>query len=492
MSELVKLTISEALRQLENKELTATDLVEAHIKQCEQHKNLNVFVTETFEHAREQAKLADQLRASNQADKLAGIPVAIKDLFCTKNVKTTAGSKMLENFVPNYESTVSRKLREAGGIMLGKVNMDEFAMGSANITSHFGNVISPWRAADGAELTPGGSSGGSAAAIAANMAMAALGSDTGGSVRQPAAFTGTVGIKPTYGRCSRWGMVAFASSLDQAGTFTKTVEDGALILESIMGYDQMDSTSANKEVPELRSAVEQSFKGTKIGVPIDVMENKGIKPEIRQMWEESIDKLKAEGAEIINIKLPNAKHAVACYYIIAPAEASSNLSRYDGVRFGYRTKIHDGMSLADMYKQTRAEGFGTEVKRRIMIGAYVLSSGFYDAYYMKARKIRRLIANDFAAAFNDVDAILMPAAPSEAFKLNNIEDDPIMMYLNDVFTIPASLAGLPCASVPAAATKDGLPLGMQVITKAFDEYGLVKVSRALERAVNTKFTPGGF
>ena len=493
MKELIKLSITDALDGLKNKRFTPTELVDAHIKQAEKVKNLNSYITETFDLARSLAQQADQSYLKGAARKLEGIPVAVKDLFCTKGVRTTAGSKMLSNFIPTYESTVSKNIADYGGIMIGKTNMDEFAMGSSNMTSYFGNVISPWKASNSdKDLVPGGSSGGSVAAVSSFAAMAALGSDTGGSIRQPASFTGTFGIKPTYGRCSRWGMVAFASSLDQAGAFTRSVADAALILEAIMGFDENDSTSIKKEVPELLSACKKSVKGMKIGVPTDLMELDGVNGDIIRMWQDSIEIMKDEGAEIVNITLPHAKYALPVYYIIAPAEASSNLSRYDGVRFGHRTD-KTGLNLDEMYTHTRTEGFGEEVKRRIMIGTYVLSSSHMDAYYLKAQRMRRLIANDFKEAYMKVDIILLPSTPSAAFGVDVNQDNPITMYLNDIFTIPASLAGLPCASVPAAFSSDGLPLGMQLVAPALDEYNLLRASAAIERAMaNTDFVPRGF
>jgi aspartyl-tRNA(Asn)/glutamyl-tRNA(Gln) amidotransferase subunit A len=492
MTDLIKLTISDALEKLKAKEITSLELVNAHIKQIEANKNLNAFVTETFDSAIAQAKQADQNIARGEMRKLEGIPVGVKDLFCTEGVRTTAGSKMLSNFVPVYESTVSQNIKNHGSISLGKLNMDEFAMGSSNMTSHFGNVINPWRAKNSAEdLVPGGSSGGSSAAVAGFMSMAALGSDTGGSVRQPAAFTGTVGIKPTYGRCSRYGMVSFASSLDQAGVFTRSVKDAALMLEAMMGFDEKDSTSVNIPVPELVSAAEKPVKGMRVGIPRDFMETEGISQEIIKMWNESIENLQQEGVIIVDVSLAHAKYALPTYYIIAPAEASSNLSRYDGVRYGLRVE-KENMSLDEMYELTRSEGFGAEVKRRIMIGSYLLSAGFFDAYYLKAQKMRRLISNDFNSAFAQVDAILLPTAPTAAFPIAGVSDDPVAMYLNDLFTIPASLAGLPCMSVPAALNSKGLPLGMQIIGKPFDEYTTLQVASAIERSVKAKFIPGGF
>ena len=493
MSELVKLSIASALEGLKAKKYTVTEIVDAHIKQAEAQKHLNSYITETFDIAREQAKQSDANYAIGSARKLEGVPVAVKDLFCTKGVKTTAGSKMLGNFVPSYESTVSQNIANHGTVMIGKANMDEFAMGSSNTTSYFGNVISPWKARNSSkDLVPGGSSGGSAAAVSSFTAMAALGSDTGGSIRQPAAFTGTFGIKPSYGRCSRWGMVAFASSLDQAGVFTRNVKDAALMLEAMMGFDEKDSTSINQPVPELVSASTKSVKGMKIGIPTDLMEMEGVNPEIISMWQNTIEMMKAEGASIVDITLPHAKYALPVYYVIAPAEASSNLARYDGVRYTYRTD-KPCSNLEDLYRFTRTEGFGEEVKRRIMIGTYVLSSSHMDAYYLKAQKVRRLIANDFKNAYEKVDVIMLPSTPTAAFGINDNQDDPLTMYLNDIFTIPASLAGLPCSSVPAALNSEGLPLGMQIVAPALDEYSVLQASAVIERAVKgLNFTPGGF
>ncbi|WP_367364620.1 Asp-tRNA(Asn)/Glu-tRNA(Gln) amidotransferase subunit GatA [Candidatus Tisiphia endosymbiont of Nedyus quadrimaculatus] len=482
MSEIIKLTITQAVKALKNKEFSCVELTKAHIKEMDKHKELNAYITETTDIALEQAKIADQNYHNGIARPLEGIPIAVKDLFCTKGVRTTAASKILSNFVPTYESTVSKNVRDHGTIMLGKANMDEFAMGSANITSYFGNVISPWKAVDAptTPVVPGGSSGGSSAAVSSFLAMAALGSDTGGSVRQPASYTGIVGFKPTYGRCSRYGMIAFASSLDQAGVLTRTVEDTALMLQAIIGFDEKDSTSIHSEILELRSACNSSAKNMKIGVPFDIMKQDGIQPDIIKMWQHTIDILKNDGAEIIDISLPYSKYALAAYYVIAPAETSSNLSRYDGIRYGIRVG-NEGISIEEMYEKTRTAGFGAEVKRRIMIGTYLLSSVFMDAYYLKAQKIRRLISDDFKKAFAQVEAIILPSAPSEAFNLGEKQDNPVTMYLNDLFTIPASLAGLPCCSVPAALSSRGLPLGMQVIGKALDEYNTLKVAAAIER-----------
>ncbi|RYE06069.1 MAG: Asp-tRNA(Asn)/Glu-tRNA(Gln) amidotransferase subunit GatA [Rickettsiaceae bacterium] len=494
MSRLIELTIAKALNGLRNKDFTAVELVRAHIDQADKYKNLNVFITENFEQALNQAAIADQNYASNKAGLLEGIPIAVKDLFCTKNIRTTAASKMLHNFIPTYESKVSENVANQGAIMLGKTNMDEFAMGSSNMTSYFGKVISPWRLKENPnqDIVPGGSSGGSSAAVSALIAMSALGSDTGGSVRQPAAYTGTVGIKPTYGRCSRWGMIAFASSLDQAGVLTRTTEDAAIMLEAMMGFDERDATSVNLPVPEIRSAITKDIKHMKIGIPVDLMEQEGLDDQIINMWRESIEIAKDQGAEIVNINLPHTKYALATYYVIAPAEASTNLARYDGVRYGFRQEIND-MKIEDMYLLTRSHGFGAEVKRRIMIGGYVLSSSSMNAYYLKAQKIRRLIANDFETVFKEVDVIMLPSAPSTAFAVDYKQDNPVSMYLNDMFTIPASLAGLPCVSVPAALSKNGLPLGMQIIGKALDEYNTLRAAAAIERAsTHINFTPRGF
>ncbi|BDU60196.1 glutamyl-tRNA(Gln) amidotransferase subunit A [Candidatus Rickettsia kotlanii] len=493
MTELNKLTVADSIKGLKNKDFTSTELICAHIKQIEKHRNLNAYVTETFDLALKQAEAADQNYARNNARTLEGIPFAAKDLFCTKGIRTTACSNILKNFIPNYESSVTQNIFDKGGVMLGKTNMDEFAMGSANITSCFGNVISPWKANDdNADLVPGGSSGGSATAVSGFMASAALGSDTGGSVRQPASFTGLVGFKPTYGRCSRYGMISFASSLDQAGIFTRSVLDSSIMLEAMMGFDEKDSTSIKEEVPELQSAIGSSMKNMKIGVPLSLSEGSIIEPDIMKMWQDTIELLKNAGAEIVDITLPHAKYSVAVYYVIAPAEASSNLSRYDGVRYGLRVE-RENMTLDEMYEMTRSAGFGEEVKRRIMIGTYVLSSSGMDTYYLKAQKVRRLVANDFNNAFAKVDAILLPAAPTAAFKIGEKQNDPTIMYLNDLFTIPASLAGLPCASVPAGLSARGLPLGIQIIGKQLDEYNVLKVASTIESGVkHIKFEPKGF
>lgn len=478
MKELTTLTIKGALTGLEAGDFTAEELTKSHIERMEATRDLNAFITETPEVALRAAQAADKRIQAGEARALDGIPVGVKDLFATKGVLTTAASHILDGFIPPYESTVSGLLLEAGGVMLGKTNMDEFAMGSANVTSHYGPVKNPWkRNGSDAVLVPGGSSGGSAAAVASYAVMGALGSDTGGSIRQPASFCGIVGMKPTYGRCSRYGMVAFASSLDQAGVFARTVEDTALMLNAIMGYDAKDSTSANISVPSF-AGLTGDIRGMRIGIPKEYYAE-GMPEEITKLWKQGADWLVAAGAEIIDISLPHTKYALPAYYIIAPAEASSNLARYDGVRYGLRV-TEPGDSLDAMYEKTRAAGFGAEVKRRIMIGTYVLSAGYYDAYYKKAQRVRTLIARDFEQAFTKVDAILTPTAPSAAFGLGEKMDDPVTMYLNDVFTIPASLAGLPALSVPAGFSSEGLPLGLHIIGKAFDESTVLKVAKVIE------------
>jgi aspartyl-tRNA(Asn)/glutamyl-tRNA(Gln) amidotransferase subunit A len=484
---LTDMTIAEAGAALAAKKISAVELTAAHNEAIAAlNPRLNAFITTTPELALEQAKAADARIAAGSAGPLTGIPLAIKDLFCTAGIRTTAASNILRPFVPPYESTVTQQLLDAGTVFLGKVNLDEFAMGSANITSAYGTVENPWkRNGSDAKLVPGGSSGGSAAAVAARLAMGATGTDTGGSIRQPAAFTGLAGIKPTYGRCSRYGIVAFSSSLDQAGPMARTVEDCAILLQAMAGFDPKDSTSAERALPDFRAAAKGSVKGKKIGIPAEYRMD-GMSPEILALWEQGIAWLKAEGAEVRDISLPHTKYGLPVYYIVAPAEASSNLARYDGVRFGARI---DGEDLIDMYERTRAAGFGAEVKRRIMIGTYVLSAGYYDAYYLRAQKIRALILRDFEIAFADVDAILTPTAPSAAFGLGEKMDDPVTMYLNDVFTVPASLAGVPAMSVPAGLNAEGLPLGLQVIGKHFDEETVLAVSAALERAAGFSALP---
>jgi len=487
MTQLTHLTLAEALKGLENKDFTAKEITQAHISAIESNRHLNAFVTETPELALKQAAESDARRAQGKAGKLDGAPLAIKDLFCTTGVRTTACSKMLENFVPTYESTVSGKLLGDGAIMLGKTSLDEFAMGSSNTTSYFGNVISPWKRNDGknVDLVPGGSSGGSASAVSARLCLGATGTDTGGSIRQPASFCGIAGIKPTYGRCSRWGTIAFASSLDQAGVFARNVEDCALLLESASGYDPKDSTSANIAVPNWTAQLTGNIKGLRVGIPKEYRVD-GMPEEIVKLWEQGIAWMKDAGATIVDVSLPHTKYALPTYYIIAPAEASSNLARYDGVRYGSRV---EGKDLRDLYELTRAGGFGPEVTRRIMIGTYVLSAGFYDAYYVKAQRVRRLILNDFENAYKECDVLLTPTAPSAAFAIGENEDDPIKMYLNDVFTVPASLAGLPGMSVPAGLDAAGTPLGLQIIGKAWDEQTVLNVSRAVEEAAQFNAIP---
>ncbi|MGX7925342.1 Asp-tRNA(Asn)/Glu-tRNA(Gln) amidotransferase subunit GatA [Tsuneonella sp. HG094] len=442
---------------------------------------LNAFIVATPEKALEAADAVDAARAKGDTlGKMAGVPIGMKDLFATRGVQTTAASHILEGFVPEYESTVSQKLWDAGAGMLGKLNLDQFAMGSSNETSYFGNVISPWRKqGSNAALAPGGSSGGSSAAIAARLCPAATGTDTGGSIRQPAAFVGISGIKPTYGRCSRWGVVAFASSLDQAGPMARDVTDCAIMLEAMAGFDPKDSTSLDMPVPGWEAALNADLRGKKVGIPREYRMD-GTDPEILASWDRGIEWLRDAGAEIVEVSLPHTKYALPAYYIVAPAEASSNLARYDGVRYGLRD-LPTGANLQEMYAATRAAGFGDEVKRRIMIGTYVLSAGFYDAYYNQAQRVRTLIANDFAAAFEQCDVILAPTTPTASFPLGDKVDDPLAMYLNDVFAVPASLAGLPAMSVPAGLNSDGLPLGLQIIGRAFDEQGVLNAGLAIEQ-----------
>jgi len=480
MTELTNLTVAQIRDGHRAGEFSAVEVAEAFSANVAGAKALNAFIVETPEHALAAAKTADADRAAGTLKPLSGVPIGMKDLFCTNGVQTTAASHMLEGFVPRYESTVSQKLWDAGAGMLGKLNLDQFAMGSSNETSYFGNVISPWRRKDGgnAALAPGGSSGGSSSAIAARLCPAATGTDTGGSIRQPAAFTGISGIKPTYGRCSRWGIVAFASSLDQAGPMARDVRDCAIMLENMAGFDPKDATSLDMAVPNWEAALSSDLKGKTVGIPKEYR-LEGIDPDIDAMWDAGIAMLKDAGANVVEISLPHTKYALPAYYIIAPAEASSNLARYDGVRYGLRD-LPEGAGLQDMYAATRADGFGPEVKRRIMIGTYVLSAGFYDAYYTQAQKVRTLISRDFTAAFETCDVILAPTAPSAAFGLGEKMADPLAMYLNDVFAVPASLAGLPAMSVPAALNREGLPLGLQIIGKAFDEQGVLNAGLAIE------------
>jgi len=487
MSELTSLTLKSALDGLSAKTFSAEELAQAHIETIRRaNPHLNAYVLETPEKALEMARASDQRRARGEAGRLEGVSLGVKDLFCTEGVRSTAGSRILGEFVPPYESTVTANLWRDGAVMLGKLNMDEFAMGSSNETSAWGPVANPWRVKDSNQkLTPGGSSGGSASAVAADLCLGATASDTGGSIRQPAAFTGTVGIKPTYGRCSRYGIVAFASSLDQAGPIAKTVEDAAILLTSMSGHDPKDSTSLDVETPDFASFPGKSVKGLRIGVP-DEYRLDGMPAEIERLWEQGISWLKDAGCEIKRVSLPHTKYALPAYYIIAPAEASSNLARYDGMRYGLRV---DGDSLAGTYEASRAEGFGDEVKRRVLIGAYVLSAGYYDAYYLKAQKVRRRIADDFDKVFEEVDALLTPTAPSAAFALGERVSDPISMYLNDIFTVTVNLAGLPGISVPAGLDANGLPLGLQLIGRALDEGTLFSLGGVLEQAAAFKAKP---
>ncbi|GGF58697.1 MULTISPECIES: Asp-tRNA(Asn)/Glu-tRNA(Gln) amidotransferase subunit GatA [Mameliella] len=484
MTELTKLKIAEARDALRKGDVTSAELTEACLTAIEGAGALNAFVHKTPEIAREQAAAADARIKAGEAPALCGIPLGIKDLFCTKGVASQAASNILGGFKPEYESTVTSQLFDAGAVMLGKLNMDEFAMGSSNETSCYGNAVNPWRRGnDDAQLTPGGSSGGSASAVAADLCLGATGTDTGGSIRQPAAFTGITGIKPTYGRCSRWGIVAFASSLDQAGPMAKDVRDCAIMLQAMCGHDPKDSTSADLAVPDFESLLTGDIKGKTIGIPREYRMD-GMPEEIDALWAEGRKMLEDAGAKIVDISLPHTKYALPAYYVIAPAEASSNLARYDGVRYGHRAKLSQGDGIVEMYEKTRAEGFGDEVKRRVMVGTYVLSAGFYDAYYNRARKVRTLIKKDFEDVFaQGVDAILTPATPSAAFGLGEMtEADPVAMYLNDVFTVTVNLAGLPGIAVPAGLSKQGLPLGLQLIGRPWEEGDLLNTAYALEQA----------
>ncbi|MCP4922502.1 MAG: Asp-tRNA(Asn)/Glu-tRNA(Gln) amidotransferase subunit GatA [bacterium] len=481
MSNLTKITIAQAQTGLKNKDFTAVELLEAHLKRMEETRDLNAFVTETPDLALSAARTADARIQQDQMRPLEGIPIAIKDLFCTRGVKTTAGSRILGNFTPPYESTVTKNLWDGGAVMLGKTSLDEFAMGSSNLTSAFGPVKNPWKATNSDEdLVPGGSSGGSVAAVSSFSAMGATGTDTGGSIRQPAAFCGVTGLKPTYGRCSRFGIVSFASSLDQAGPVARTIEDAALLFKAMASHDPKDSTSSSKPLPDLDAALTGDVSGLKVGIPKEYRVE-GMNGEVTALWEKAAGQLRQEGAEIIDVSLPHTRYALPTYYIIAPAEASSNLSRYDGVRYGHRI---EGETLDEMYEATRSAGFGEEVKRRIMIGTYVLSAGYYDAYYLRALKVRRLIQQDFIKAFEKVDVLLTPTTPAPAFSLENPPTDPITMYMNDVLTVPASLAGIPALSLPAALTKEGLPLGLQLIGPAFREDVILKAGKFLETAAD--------
>ena len=476
MSDITSLTLTELVKNIKDKKISSEETTKAFIDRGEKSRDLNAYITEDFSNALLKAKSFDQ--KPNFDLKLPGVPMAVKDLFCTKDVKTTAGSKILNNFIPPYDSTVTQNIWNEGAILLGKLNCDEFAMGSSNETSFFGNVQSPVDKG----LVPGGSSGGSASALAANLTPITIGTDTGGSIRQPASFTGTVGLKPTYGSCSRYGIVAFASSLDQAGPMSKDVKDCALLQEIISTYDEKDSTSIDFKRNEYSKELTNNIKGKKIGIPKEYRVD-GMPKEIEDLWAKGIEYAKDCGAEIVEISLPHTNYALPTYYIVAPAEASSNLARYDGVKYGFRSK---GENLIDMYEKTRSEGFGTEVQRRIMIGTYVLSSGYYDAYYLKAQKVRKLIKNDFDEAYKKVDAILTPSTPSAAFKIGEKTNDPVSMYLNDIFTVPVNLAGLPAISIPAGVDAKGYPLGLQIIGKAFDEQNILNIAYAMEEKIQFK------
>ena len=489
MGELNKLTISEARDRLRSREISSVELTNSCLAEIDAADPLGAFVHKTPEIALAQAENADERLSQGNAPDMCGIPLGIKDLFCTKGVESQAASRILEGFKPEYESTVSQNLLDNGTVMLGKLNMDEFAMGSSNETSVYGDVINPWKI-DERNLTPGGSSGGSAAAVAADLCLAATGTDTGGSIRQPAAFTGIVGIKPTYGRCSRWGVIAFASSLDQAGPMTKTVRDGAIMLEAMAGHDPKDSTSVSLPVPNFEAMLTGNIKGKRIGIPKEYR-LEGMPSEIEKLWSDGTEMLRLAGAKIEDVSLPHTKYALPTYYVIAPAEASSNLARYDGVRYGRRAALSSGDGINEMYERTRAEGFGPEVKRRVMIGTYVLSAGFYDAYYNRARRVRALIKEDFDKVFSTgIDAILTPTTPSAAFGLGEMsEADPVQMYLNDVFTVTVNLAGLPGVSVPTGFDKSGLPLGLQVIGRPWEEADMLNIAYSLEQSADFSSKP---
>ena len=476
MSEITSLTLYELIKNIKEKKISSNEAAKSFVDRAEKSKKINVYVTENFENCLKLSKEFDD--KPNFDLKLPGIPIAVKDLFCTNKVRTTAGSNILNNFVPTYESTVTQNIWNEGGILRGKLNCDEFAMGSSNETSFFGNVQNPIAE----DLVPGGSSGGSSAALAANLTPVTIGTDTGGSIRQPASFTGTVGLKPTYGSCSRYGIVAFASSLDQAGPMSKDVKDSSILLEVISSFDKKDSTSIDFKRNNYSSELTRNIKGLKIGIPKEYRID-GMPDEIEKLWKKGIEYAKDCGAEIIDISLPHTSYALPTYYIVAPAEASSNLARYDGVKYGLRSS---GKNLIDMYEKTRSEGFGEEVKRRVMIGTYVLSSGYYDAYYLKAQKVRQLIKQDFDQAYNKVDAILTPSTPSSAFKIGEKSNDPVSMYLNDIFTVPVNLAGLPGISIPAGVDKNNYPLGLQIIGKPFDEQTVLNIAYSMEEKINYK------
>jgi aspartyl-tRNA(Asn)/glutamyl-tRNA(Gln) amidotransferase subunit A len=485
MNDLTSLNIASAREGLRKKEFSALELTEAYIAAVERARILNAYIVETPDKARAMAKASDAKLAKGEGGVLEGIPLGIKDLYATRGVHTQACSHILDGFKPTYESTVTENLWRDGAVMLGKLNMDEFAMGSSNETSYYGNVVNPWRRKNSnAALVPGGSSGGSATAVAAHICAAATATDTGGSIRQPAAFTGTVGIKPTYGRCSRWGVVAFASSLDQAGPIARDVRDAAIMLKSMASVDPKDTTSVDLPVPDYENAIGKSIKGLRVGIPKEYRAD-GMSSEIEALWNKGASWLKEQGAEIVEISLPHTKYALPAYYIVAPAEASSNLARYDGVRYGLRVP---GDDIVEMYENSRAAGFGQEVQRRILIGTYVLSAGYYDAYYVRAQKIRTLIKRDFEQAWDKVDVVLTPATPSPAFAPGEI-NDPVQMYLNDIFTVTVNMAGLPGIAVPAGISKDGLPLGLQLIGKAFDEETLFKTAAAIEEVAGVYQAP---
>ena len=489
--DLAKLTITDAIESLKNKKFSVSELLDAHVKQVERHRKLNVFITETVDRAREQAKESEHRYLNAEERLLEGIPVAVKDVFCTKDILTTSASKILYNFIPPYESTVTDKLFCSGTLVMGKTNMDEFAMGSANNYSYFGPTINPWKGKDNVDLVPGGSSGGSAAAVASGMSMAALGTDTGGSVRQPALFCGLVGFKPSYGRCSRYGIVAFASSLDQAGVFARSVDDTALVSGIIMGHDQKDSTSEDLAVPSFVEALKGDIKGLRIGIPKECY-SKYLDKEIIRLWEDARDQLQKAGAKVVEVSMPNIKYGVSAYYVIAPAEASSNLSRFDGVRYGYRTS-QEKISLDQMYEESRHEGFGHEVERRIILGTYTLSSGSYDQYFAQAQKIRRLIIKDYDSVFDQVDFVLTPTTTTSAFECDALKKmNPVNLYYNDVYTIPASMAGLPAISVPLSLDSQGKPIGLQIVANRFREDIVFRAAKGLENIYGFKQFPGGF
>ncbi|MEZ5927721.1 MAG: Asp-tRNA(Asn)/Glu-tRNA(Gln) amidotransferase subunit GatA [Parvularculaceae bacterium] len=487
MSDITNLTLADLRDALKARKVSSLEATDAYLSNIEKAKSLNAFISVTADKAREMAKASDAKLAKGEGGAIEGVPLGIKDLFCTQEVLTTAASHILDGFKPTYESTVTSNLWRDGAVMLGKLNMDEFAMGSSNETSYYGPVVNPWRAkGENRQLTPGGSSGGSSASVAAHLCAAATATDTGGSIRQPASLTATVGVKPTYGRCSRWGIVAFASSLDQAGPIARDVRDSAIMLRSMAGYDPKDSTSVNRPVPDYEAALGGSVKGLKIGVPKEYRID-GMPAEIEKLWAQGVSWLKDAGCEIVDISLPLTKYALPVYYIVAPAEASSNLARYDGIRYGYRTKNYK--DIVSLYENTRGEGFGAEVKRRILIGTYVLSAGYYDAYYLRAQRVRKKIFDEFLDAFKQVDLILTPSSPSAAFGLGEMTDDPVQMYLNDVFTVTANLAGLPGVSVPAGVDAKGLPLGLQLLARPFEEETMFKGAMAIEKAAGFNARP---